>query len=510
MDTTLKTSKLNDISQEVLDNLHTDFFYEAQAILDDTAAYCEFCDVSELRNLTLTPTEAHINPRRRKDFLYLCDFMALSLVRRAEYDVAAIAVYELPEGVEFLWSKNISQGNTSACSDRLDEIHAQQLQELIRETAKLRTPNYEFHQNYFRLMLKNCNSNLNRRWRALNLALFEVGTNNGLSISQEVRKLFKKMKQAAMGTQTIDDQSVIELTARYRALEDRSRKLARMVDHYQSFQDSDVDAAARASMCSWQFGYDSATQELLEHPDVSCAIRKFITVARVFGHYSLGATKLNLKLLTKRRENERYQSVQFRHVESPEPIQRNLHRDWYFVLEVLYYQKYKLPLPILRHEFIERYQSIRNYGQEGATTFVRHAEINLIDYLMSIGRVPTMIGTSQLCCHCCRSWIECVNSEIAQINADPQKYGRPHRRLSQYSGFDISGIDGNPTMWAKDLNSRQISAETSAVETVYNNLMELIHAIKPLPKDSDNKPTTGIPVNQETCALPLRQRRRMN
>jgi hypothetical protein len=46
-----------------------------------------------------------------------------------------------------------------------------------------------------------------------------------------------------------------------------------------------------------------------------------------------------------------------------------------------------------------------------------------------------------------------------------------------------------PTMWAKDMNSRQISAETSAVETVYNNLMQLIQAIKHPPKDSNNKPT---------------------
>jgi hypothetical protein len=319
--------------------------------------------VSESRNLTLTSTKVCIDSERGKDFLYLYDFLALSLVRLAENDSAAVAVYQLPQSVEFLWSKNIFHGSTSASSDKLDEIHAQELQALVRETAKLRPSNYEFHQNYFRLMLKNCNENMNRRWQALKVARIEVGVVNGLSISQEVYKLFKKMRQAAVGTQAIADQGVIETTARYRALKDQLRGPARVAYRNRDFQDSDVDAALRASVCSWEFGWASATEELLEHPDVLCGIRNFITAARRFGHYSRGATKLHSVLLKTRNRNERYQTVQFRHVVSPEPIQHYLHRDWYFVLEVLYYGKYKLPLPILRDEFIQRYQNIRNYGQ---------------------------------------------------------------------------------------------------------------------------------------------------
>jgi OTT_1508-like deaminase len=59
-----------------------------------------------------------------------------------------------------------------------------------------------------------------------------------------------------------------------------------------------------------------------------------------------------------------------------------------------------------------------------------HGECNVITHLIDLGKPPTTIGTSKLCCELCAIWIAGVNKHIGQ-SGDNRRWvvGRTHGKL---------------------------------------------------------------------------------
>ena len=87
--------------------------------------------------------------------IILYNWIALSLVRKAERDVAAIAVYQHGDGVTVYWTKN--------SIDDEDVQHAEEFGALVRRAARDRIPQREFQTLYFGMMAKNSKPKLTRR-----------------------------------------------------------------------------------------------------------------------------------------------------------------------------------------------------------------------------------------------------------------------------------------------------------------------------------------------------------
>src|SRR5436190_15800921 len=113
--------------------------------------------------------------------------------------------------------------------------------------------------------------------------------------------------------------------------------------------------------------------------------------------------------------NQRYQVLLVRQVPSPAPDMHNMFTEWYKVLDIIYYRTRHRGMLLSRRQFVEAYPSIKDYNDEWPTqTFVRHAEVCLIELLMKIGRRPAEIGVSKLCCRACYVWIDGVNKNLRE------------------------------------------------------------------------------------------------
>jgi hypothetical protein len=128
-------------------------------------------------------------------------------------------------------------------------------------------------------------------------------------------------------------------------------------------------------------------------------------------------------------------------------------------------------------QVLSAYPTINRYHDSWSQTFVRHAEVQLIDYLTSLKRRPSEIGVSKLCCRGCYVWISTVNAKIAQRGGA--------------SVWTVSGTHGKNYPWAKDCTSQHWEAEQSVLKDLYDQVTKLLDSLQPLKMDSDDESETG-------------------
>ena len=133
----------------------------------------------------------------------------------------------------------------------------------------------------------------------------------------------------------------------------------------------------------------------------STGIAKLLSSLRKFGQYYRGCELLHsaiMNLVVSRR----YQAFFVRHVPSSTPETHTTYPEWYRVVDLIYYRTRHRCITISPREVVEANPSINDCHNEWPTReFVRRAEVCLIDYLMQLGRCPTEVGVSKLCCRAC-------------------------------------------------------------------------------------------------------------
>jgi hypothetical protein len=99
--------------------------------------------------------QKYLHDERVKNRFMLYNWIALSLVRREQMDVAAVAVYETNEGLTVYYTKT--------SMDEGDEAHAEKFAEMVRTFAKQPPSTQKFQKDYFDLVIGNCTPRLRRR-----------------------------------------------------------------------------------------------------------------------------------------------------------------------------------------------------------------------------------------------------------------------------------------------------------------------------------------------------------
>src|SRR5579859_2324569 len=96
--------------------------------------------------------------------LSLYNWIALSIVRKAQRDVAAIAVSRARRHMTVFYAKNQIEPE--------DVEHAEQFANLIRNTAQKQTGEQALSKAYFQMMLSNCTDKVLRRYGEFKAAAF--------------------------------------------------------------------------------------------------------------------------------------------------------------------------------------------------------------------------------------------------------------------------------------------------------------------------------------------------
>jgi hypothetical protein len=112
-------------------------------------------------------------------------------------------------------------------------------------------------------------------------------------------------------------------------------------------------------------------------------------------------------------------------------------------------------------------------------TFRRHAEVQLIEYLISRRRKPEAIGISKLCCSMCNAWINSINSDL-YINK-----------------WKVSGCHGRFYAWG--LGTSNSKAEAAVKEMVYDEVVNLIKRHVKHPGESQS-PAVDFELDDVTAA----------
>jgi OTT_1508-like deaminase len=225
------------------------------------------------------------------------------------------------------------------------------------------------------------------------------------------------------------------------------------------------------SMLSWIVGQSSVLKSIL-HMTRSAAIAKLLSSLRKFGQYYRGCQLLHDAIM-KSNLNRRYQALLVRQVPSPASENHTMNREWYKVVEIIYHRTRHRCMVLSPGQFVEPYPSINDYHNEWPMhTFVRHAEVCLIDHLMQVGRRPTEIGVSKLCCRACYVWINGVNEDL--------------RKKGATDIWAVSGTHGKNYPWQRDMSSRRVEGERNVLRDLYDQLAEKFDQARGSRADSDS------------------------
>jgi hypothetical protein len=142
---------------ERVKNETREFFYEALLLLERSQSNSRIDEEEESVQEIADSSAKHV-------ILYA--FLALSLVRDAERDVAAVAVYQMKNRVHVYFTKN-SLNDT-------DTTMAKRLVKLICDAARDRTiESRDFHEHYFRYITESCASKFNKRFDQMTMNILK-------------------------------------------------------------------------------------------------------------------------------------------------------------------------------------------------------------------------------------------------------------------------------------------------------------------------------------------------
>jgi OTT_1508-like deaminase len=166
---------------------------------------------------------------------------------------------------------------------------------------------------------------------------------------------------------------------------------------------------------------------------------------------------------------KRWQALVLTTVMPPPQEKPPFDTDLYVILETIYARRKRKEMPVLRGTIVNKYPGLSTFQKDHDRHYSRHAEIVLVDYLISVGRPPTEIGISKMTCGLCGEYIRTINSR------------EPRNRRKWLT----SGSHGDIHFWLRDEMSRQGYAEVSVIGRIYDLIVELINEFTPRKSESD-------------------------
>jgi hypothetical protein len=332
----------------------------------------------------------------------LYGFLALALVRKAQEDVAAVAVHILKSGVVVHYCKNRV--------DDSDLSHAAELAGLIRSVAaNPRSGMKEFQINIFHMLIKNCKAKVMRRFGEFKHSFQLASKSKDSSIPTTTADLVSALqswqtKHPAPQARNNADISAISYSP-------TSNLYEGLILTIQSLQDSIINPKTTSEFVAigahaYCVGCSSIMDDVVnEYPRLA----NVIETARKYSEYFRGASRLYAAITTPGK-SDFYKSFSLVHIPSPAPESITLEEDWYYVLEVLYYRYNRRCIPVTKGDFLRTYRkSIDQYKEWSAIKFIPHCEMTLIRYLIP-RYSPTEIGVSKSCCATCYEFIKGLNA----------------------------------------------------------------------------------------------------
>ena len=173
------------------------------------------------------------------------------------------------------------------------------------------------------------------------------------------------------------------------------------------------------------------------------------------GEYIQGSSLLYL-LVGNEKMRRTLQSFEIFAVPPMADRQVELRKDWSHIIETIYHRVKGHPIDITRKRMFSVLQAQVIAYTKFDGKFVCHAEVRLIEYLMSQKHSPTIIGISRLSCALCDQWIKAINDK-------------------SLIKWKVHGCDGIYP-WARDINAGQLTAcaEARVQAFVYHELVEFI------------------------------------
>lgn len=403
----------------------------------------------------------HELTNRQRKHLVLYNRIATTIVRETHGDVAAVTVYRLKDekGAMVYYAKNAISTD--------DLKHINQFAEIVRKAACQPISRSEFQTRYFQLLFENCRGKLDRRFQEVRDVLLnkEYGNSRSLPIEQLKIVLENNLKEPSIdpfgGREKGNaDKEALKLTG----VENIYTALIMILNSMEVYVRSPatVEVVQSLSGQAWIIGRSVAFEET-KKTAVALLVQN---VCQKFGEYYRGTSQLH-EILYDHRWNKSLRNVQFRAVPPAEPQKPVLNSDWYRVLETIYTRATGKPMAVSSGRLSQRLQGVvneyRSWCSPDRSAFVRHAEVQLIEYLMAHKMPPDVVGISKLCCSMCNAWIDNVNS---------------HHYIHLWR---VSGCHGRLYPWGRnpDAHSEAGAAELAVQHYVYQKIVDVVRPFIP-------------------------------
>ena len=399
------------------------------------------------------------------------NWIALSLVREAHADVAAVAVYRLKDrAARIYYAKNNLNPK--------DEAHVQEFADLIRLAASSKMSVELLRTQYFTLLQKNCLGKLKRRVDALRASVtfrekpVKDADGNLISTPPQGEQLRALLKDAIKS-------NAIPPFRRNRADQDALAlipnttnifvALLSIFDSMKKFMTKEETADMLENLCGhcWIIGSSGTIEEMTKNEPT---VHDVVLAAGKLGEYYRGIGHL-FSLLGDESMKTLFSTFEFFAV-PPTPNRKvELSENLYHVIETIYGRVEGRNMFVPRGKLYAQLQSEIIAYTNYSGGFIRHAEIDLIKYLMNNNLSPTIIGISKLSCILCNAWIDSLNTQ-------------------NMLKWKVSGCHGRFYAWARDVEAGPMTAtaEANVKNVVYHQLVESISEFIPDPGESPTHP----------------------
>ena len=377
-----------------------------------------------------TSTPEHSNTSTKHVILY--GFLALSLVREKEQDVAAIAIYHFKDTVEVYYTKNTMK--------QADVDHANELAELIRSTAKDCLNTIDFFDQYFELILRNCKGKFMRRFGDFKHEVTrpkpqdEIVPCSAADLLNTFAGLFSSHTPFSVRNKA--DKDACSFSETGNLYEGLHILLNAVIDNIYALQTYDeyIVFAAHAYIIA----QSSVTRALVE---ATPPLGRLVEACEKFGLYFRGATRLYNAISQSSEARVKYSTFSLNKIDPLPSKQVHVETDWYYILQCIYFRETGRIIPVSKATFTRHYaRSLKTYEQYPLQPYLPHCETTLITELTKT-RGTTELGVSKACCGCCTAFIDGFNQHRRDHSESAWVVGGCHGKI--YNWLPVSSVDGS-------------------------------------------------------------------
>jgi hypothetical protein len=399
---------------ECIKNEEREFFYEALLLLERS----QNKDVND-------GEEEHpdeITDVSSKDII-LYAFLALSLVKDAERDVAAVAVYEMKDSVRVFYTKNrLNEG---------DIAMANQLVDIVRTAARDSTMTASaFHELYFQHLTEKCTSKFLRRFDAMKKDVFKTRKRDDVmpSTAAELEDLLEAYVRSGTKRTVQSRADTVAATFSKDGNIYKGVKKALSAIRKHVLIEQTLHSYIKLAVWSWVVASSSVLNHIVKQAPT---YKPLILSMQKYGDYYRGASQLFKTVTQSNTIRIYYSNIHITAIERPPPLPVKFEKDWFHVLQVLYYRARGTQIPIQKGQFMECFGSAVNAYETGDSekqNFLPHCETTLIRHLTPKPG-PTELGVSKACCALCFAYIRGVNKYRKSRGQSQWVVGGSHLKL---------------------------------------------------------------------------------